>query len=363
MRVALFCRSLLADWSHGNAHFLRGVATELAARGHEVRTFEPASTWSAPRLVAEAGEEAFDEVRRAYPALAPTRYDLASLDLDAALAGVDLVIVHERNDPDLVLRVGEHRARTGAYRALFHDTHHHAVTEPEAIARCDLRRYDGVLAFGRSLRDVYRARGLAERIFVWHEAADARVFTPRRARADRDLIWIGDHGEGERSAEIEALLIAPVRTLGLTARVHGARYPPITRAAFGHAGIEVAGPIPDHLVPEAFARARATLHIPRGLYVESLPGIPTIRVFEALACGVPLVVARFRDDEELFSPGLDFLTAETGRDMTRALGSLLSSPERAREIAERGRATVLARHTCAHRVDELLAIYAELGPA
>ena len=362
MRVALFCRSLLSDWNHGNAHFLRGVVTELAARGHEVRAFEPASAWSAEHLVAEAGEEAFDEVQRAYPALAPTRYDLATLDLDKALADVDLVIVHEWNDPDLVRRIGAHRARTGTYRALFHDTHHRAVTDPESIARCELGRYDGVLAFGRSLRDVYRARGFAERIFVWHEAADARVFTPRRARTDRDVVWIGNHGDGERSAELESLFIGPVRTLGLTARVHGVRYPAVARAAFGRAGIEVAGHVPNHLVPEAFARARATLHIPRRPYVESLPGIPTIRIFEALACGIPLVVARFRDDEDLFSPGLDFLTAETGRDMTRALGSLLSSPERARALAERGRATVLARHTCVHRVDELLAIYAELAP-
>jgi spore maturation protein CgeB len=361
MRIALFCHSLLSDWNHGSAHFLRGVVTELAARGHAVRTFESASAWSAEHLLDEAGDGAPGEVQRVYPALAPTRYDLASLDLDQALADVDLVIVHEWNDPELVRRVGAHRARTGTYRAFFHDTHHRAVTEPESVARLDLGRYDGVLAFGRSLRDVYLARGFAQRIFVWHEAADARVFTPRRARVDRDLVWIGNHSDGERRADLEALFVGPVRALGLTARVHGVRYPAVARAAFGRAGIELAGRIPNHLVPEALARARATLHIPRRPYVESLPGIPTIRVFEALACGAPLVVARFRDDEGLFAPGLDFLPAETGRDMTRALGSLLSSPERARALAEHGRATVLARHTCAHRVDELLAIHAELS--
>jgi spore maturation protein CgeB len=175
-------------------------------------------------------------------------------------------------------------------------------------------------------------------------------------------VWIGNHGDGERSAELEELLVGPVRALGLTARVHGVRYPDEARTTFGRAGIELAGHIPNHLAPAAFARARATVHIPRRPYVESLPGIPTIRIFEALACGVPLVVARFRDEEGLFSPGLDFLAAESGRDMTRALGSLLSSPDRAIALAERGRATVLARHTCAHRVDELLAIHAELGP-
>ncbi len=363
MRVALFCHSLLSDWNHGNAHFLRGVVTELAARGHEVRAFEPASSWSAAELVAEAGAEALAEVQHIYPAVAPYRYDLATLDLDRALDGVDLVIVHEWNDPELVRRIGAHRRRNGGYRALFHDTHHRAVTDPDALARCELGRYDGVLAFGRSLRDVYLARGFAERIFVWHEAADPRVFTPKRARPERDLVWIGNHGDGERSAEIDELLVAPVRSLGLTARVHGVRYPPEARATLGRAGIELAGWLPNHLAPDAFARARATVHIPRRPYVADLPGIPTIRVFEALACGVPLVVARFRDDEGLFTPGVDFIAVETGREMTRALGALLSSPERATAMAERGIATILARHTCAHRVDELLAIHAELESA
>ena len=361
MRVALFCRSLLVDWNHGNAHFLRGVITELAARGHEVRAFEPASSWGATELVAEAQAEALSEVQHAYPAVAAIRYDLATLDLDHALAGVDLAIVHEANDPELVRRVGAHRARTGTYRALFHDTHHRAVSDPDAVARCELGRYDGVLAFGRKLRDVYLARGFAERIFVWHEAADPRVFTPRRARPERDLVWIGNHRDGERSAEIDELLIGPVRSLGLTARVHGVRYPPEARSALGRAGIELAGWLPNHLVPDAFARARVTVHIPRRPYTASLPGIPTIRIFEALACGVPLVAARFRDDEGLFTPGVDFLSVETGREMTRALRALLSSPERATAMAERGLETVLARHTCAHRVDELLAIHAELA--
>ena len=363
MRVALFCHSLLSDWNHGNAHFLRGVVTELAARGHEVRAFEPASAWSTAHLVGEAGEAALAEVRLVYPAVVPMRYDLGSLDLDQALAGVDLVIVHEWSDPDLVRRIGAHRARTGTYRALFHDTHHRAVTDPASIARCELGRYDGVLAFGRSLRDAYVKRGLAERVFVWHEAADTRVFTPRIAGVERDLVFIGNHGDGERRAEIDELLIKPVRALGLTARVHGVRYPDEARVALGRAGIELAGWLPNHRAPYAYARARATVHIPRRPYVEALPGIPTIRVFEALACGVPLLVARFRDDEELFAPGLDFLCVESGREMTRALASLLSSTDRADALADHGLATILARHTCAHRVDELLAIHAGLEPA
>jgi len=133
LRIVIFCHSLLSDWNHGNAHFLRGVTSELLARGHSVAVYEPRDAWSAANLVAEYGEGALDNFRQAYPGLASTRYDLATLDLDAALDGAALVLVHEWNDHELVRRVGEHRARGGGYQLLFHDTHHRAVTRPEEM--------------------------------------------------------------------------------------------------------------------------------------------------------------------------------------------------------------------------------------
>jgi spore maturation protein CgeB len=106
-----------------------------------------------------------------------------------------------------------------------------------------------------------------------------------------------------------------------------------------------------------------TVHVPRRPYVEALPGIPTIRPFEALACGIPLVSAPWDDAEGLFRPGRDFLVARDGGEMRRHLRDLLEDPALAAEIARSGRETVLDRHTCAHRVDELLAIGRELGAA
>ncbi|HEU4642428.1 MAG TPA: hypothetical protein VFS44_08235, partial [Gemmatimonadaceae bacterium] len=67
MRVVMFYHSLVSDWNHGNAHFLRGVASELLARGHQVLVLEPRSAWSAAGLVAEHGPEALGAYRRAYP--------------------------------------------------------------------------------------------------------------------------------------------------------------------------------------------------------------------------------------------------------------------------------------------------------
>ena len=200
------------------------------------------------------------------------------------------MIVHEWTDPALVGRVGAHHARhPGRYRLLFHDTHHRAVTQPEALAAFDLSAYDGVLAFGACLRDLYLARRWARRAWIWHEAADTALFQPRAEPAEGDLVWIGNWGDDERSAELHEFLIEPVRALGLRARVYGVRYPEAARRALADAGIEYAGWLPNFDVPSVFARFRVTVHVPRRPYVEALPGIPTIRPFEALACGIPLV--------------------------------------------------------------------------
>jgi spore maturation protein CgeB len=366
MRIVLFVHSLLSDWNHGNAHFLRGVATELQARGHDVRLFEPRDSWSLRNLLSDHGETSLDGFHAAYPTLSSTRYDLDRLDLpalDTALDGADLVLVHEWNDHGLVRRIGEHR-QTASYRLLFHDTHHRAVSAPDQMASYDLSGYDGVLAFGEVIRDLYLQRGWAARAWTWHEAADVRVFHPIQGESrEGDLIWIGNWGDEERTAELHEFLIGPASDLGLRTRVHGVRYTDEARAALAQAGIEYAGWLANHQVPRAFARFRVTVHVPRRPYVESLPGIPTIRPFEAMACGIPLISAPWDDAEGLFTPGEDFLVAESGEAMKRHLRDVLNDPDLARHLAERGRRTILERHTCAHRVDELLAIDAELREA
>ena len=357
MKIALFYHSLISDWNHGNAHFLRGVASELQDRGHEVSIFEPQDAWSVTNLVEEEGKAPIRRFQEAYPQLQSTRYELDELDLDEALAEVDLVIVHEWNDPALVEQIGAHRRRTGGYRLLFHDTHHRSATRPEEMQEYTLDDYDGVLAFGKVIRDIYLEEGWADRVWVWHEAADTHVFRPiDDAQNEGDLVWIGNWGDEERSAELREFLIEPVRKLGLDARVHGVRYPEEAKEELAEAGIEYAGWLPNYRVPEVLGRFRVTLHIPRRPYTEALPGIPTIRPFEALACGIPLVCSPWNDAEGLFTPGRDYLVAEDGAQMTEHLKTILETPARARALSNHGRRTILDRHTCAHRVDELLDI-------
>jgi spore maturation protein CgeB len=361
MKIVLFYHSLVSDWNHGNAHFLRGVMGELILRGHDVRLYEPADAWSVQNLRAEHGEGPVERFHAAYPSLRSETYELKTFDLDAALAGADLVIVHEWSDHDLVRRVGEHRARHKGYHLLFHDTHHRAITELGTMAKYDLSHYDGVLAYGRVLRDLYLKRDWASRAWTWHEAADTRVFRPLAGEPEEgDVVWVGNWGDEERTAELHEFLLQPVKALKLKARIHGVRYPEHATAALADAGIEYAGWLPNFEAPQVFARFKATVHVPRRPYVEALPGIPTIRPFEALACGIPLICSPWDDAEGLFTPGEDYLVARTGEEMKRQLKAVLNDAEAARQLAAHGHRTLLSRHTCAHRVDELMEVVAEL---
>jgi spore maturation protein CgeB len=360
MRIAIFCHSLISDWNHGNAHFLRGVVRELIVLGHRVDVYEPRNAWSVEGLIGEAGQDAVDEFTYRYPRLKPIRYDLEQIDLECALDGIDLVLVHEWNHPDLVRRVGQIRRQSRQMVALFHDTHHRAATNVAAIAEFDLRHYDGALLFGRSLAELYQSLGLVRRTWVWHEAADIRIFHPQHeVQPDSDLVWIGNWGDEERTVELREFLLRPVRSLRLRTVAYGVRYPDIALRQLKQVGIQYRGWLPNFKVPAALAASRITVHIPRMPYVRLLPGIPTIRVFEALACGTPLVCAPWEDVEGLFAPGA-FQVADNFADMQSKLWVIVNDSAMAKDMVQRGLNSIRQRHTCAHRAAELLDIYNSL---
>ena len=360
MKLVYFTHSLLSCWNHGNAHFLRGVLGDLVRRGHTVEALEAEGNWSLDNLLKDGGEAGLDAFRRSYPDLHPRAYE-ADADPAALCADADVVIVHEWNDPALVAAIGVLRRRGARFTLLFHDTHHRAVSDPDAIRTFDLDGYDGVLAFGETLAAVYRRWGWGDRVFVWHEAADTAVFHPPAHEVERQgLVWIGNWGDDERSDELERFLFRPARATGLPLDVHGVRYPEPALALLARYEVRYRGWLPNAAAPDRFAHYLATVHVPRRFYVTSLPGIPTIRVFEALACGLPLVSAPWSDSEGLFTIGSDFLMAADETEMTAHLGAVRDDPGLRQSLRDRGLATIRARHTCAHRVDELMAILARL---
>ncbi|TKK71823.1 glycosyltransferase [Ilyomonas limi] len=361
MKMVLFYHSLLSDWNHGNAHFLRGVATELIARGNEVIIYEPENGWSLSNLIQEHGEKAVEEFYEYYPLLKSIQYNAATIDLDAVLQDADLVIVHEWNEHSLVKKIGEKRKQS-SFKLLFHDTHHRAVTERESMKAYDLSAYDGVLAFGNMIKEIYLKEGWTKRAWTWHEAADTRIFKPLPSDGyEGDLVWIGNWGDEERTKELFEFLINPVKELGLKAKIYGVRYPEHAKKALKDAGIEYGGWLPNFKAPEVFAKYRFTAHVPRGPYVRSLPGIPTIRPFEAMACGIPLLSSPWSDAEHLFTPGKDFKFAQNGEEMKVLMQQVVAGEPWVKDMTEHALQTIRQKHTCAHRVDELYTICEELG--
>jgi spore maturation protein CgeB len=254
------------------------------------------------------------------------------------------------------------RARGASFTLLFHDTHHRAVTDPGAMGQMDLSNYDGVLAFGEPIAEVYRQRGWARQVWTLHEAADTSIFHSRPAGIERDLVWIGNWGDEERSAELAEFLIEPARALGLKTDIFGVRYPEGVVETLKDRGIRYRGWLANHRAPEEFAKSRFTIHVPRRPYARALPGIPTIRVFEALACGIPLISAPWDDAEQLFPEGC-YLTADGGAQMTRQMRTLLADADLRRSLIEKGRVAIAQRHTCVHRAAQLIEIHASLNSA
>jgi len=362
MRCVIFTHSLVSDWNHGNAHFLRGIATDLMSRGHDVIIFEPYDSWSRSNLLADQGQQAIRGFAAAYPHLRSIYYSPGTIDVARTLDGADVVIVHEWNSHALVQKIGAHRRHYGKYVLFFHDTHHRSLTDPVSMAAYDLQGYDGVLAYGNVIRDRYLQQGWARNAWTWHEAADTRVFHPREeGEYEGDLVWIGNWGDDERADELRAYLIEPVKELGLRARIYGVRYPQNALNELRAAGIEYGGWLPNYSVPEVFAKYRVTVHVPRRPYATALPGIPTIRPFEALACGIPLISAPWEDREGLFRAGVDYLLARSPVEMMAMLRAVLSDAELSSQLATNGLSTIRSRHTCSHRVDELLGIVEQIA--
>ena len=360
MRIVYFTHSLRSCWNHGNAHFLRGVLRELIDLGHEVIACEPEGAWSLQNLLADHGGKGLDPYREAYPELRSRSFG-TDAEAEAFVDGADLVIVHEWNEPKLVAAIGRLRKRGARFTLLFHDTHHRAVSEAKAMKAFDLSGYDGVLAFGETLAKVYRRWGWGDRVFVWHEAADIRHFHPPAEEGERDgLVWIGNWGDGERTKEIEKFLLRPAEAAGMDLDIYGVRYPREALDMLDAHGARYLGWLPNALAPEVFAHHLATLHVPRRYYATILPGIPTIRVFEALACGIPLVSAPWDDSEGLFRAGEDYLTAADGEAMTLQLKRLRGDGDLRRALVRSGLETIRARHTCAHRAEELMRIVKSL---
>jgi spore maturation protein CgeB len=368
MSIRFFAHSWISDWNHGNAHFLRGLVRELVRMGHQVRCYEEMDAWSLSNLIQEgvAAGSSIDDFHRTYPELDVRFYqrdENFSAFLNHELAGADLVIIHEWNEPEVVNEILSRKKRFG-FRALFHDTHHRAHSNANQILRFQLHHFDGVLAFGEVIRKIYLDGFGVTRAWTFHEAADISVFHPMEYDKQNDLVWIGNWGDEERTQELMEFLVAPAIDLIASGRrvlVHGVRYPAEARNVLQRSGIKYSGYLSNLSAPRVYAHSRLALHVPRRQYANGLSGVPTIRVFEVLACGIPLVCAPWADTEHLFRAGQDYVLARNGEEMSACLRELLESEDTRRQIALSGLETIRQHHTCRHRAEQLMDICGEIA--
>ncbi len=337
----------------------------LKKLGHDVVTLEEEDNWSLTNLVSDHGEEPLLEFRRRFPFIDHRSYVLDGRAhlydwLTDTLSDVDACIVHEWNPPDLTKAIGEVAARRGVV-SLFHDTHHRAFTEPWRVPQMGLEGYSAILAYGPTIADIYRSTVVGPEVLLFHEGADAELFRPLTRPKNSDVVFVGNWGDNDRDHTTWQYLIEPSRVASdLRFALFGVRYPPEVVTALRQSGIDWRGWLPNYMAPEVYASAKMTVHIPRQAYLEALRGTPTIRVFEALACGIPLISAGWVDDSGLFTDGQDYLAVHTPSQMVEALRWLADDSEARERIGSHGRATVLASHTCDHRAVELVEIIGRL---
>jgi spore maturation protein CgeB len=367
LKLRLFAHSWRSDWNHGNAHFLRGLAYELMRLGHDVRCYEEVNSWSMCNLLKEDPATARTTIDYFWSLF--SGLDVRSFDphvnfrqfVTDELRGADVVLLHEWNAPAVVNTILGLKETLG-FRVLFHDTHHRAYTSPGEIQKLNVQAFDGILAFGEALRRIYEQVFRVKRAWTFHEAADTAHFAPMRGNKTTDVVWIGNWGDEERTQELEEFLLRPAAALKSSRiTVHGVRYPESARAKLAEAGIAYGGYLPNLKTPQVYGESMVTLHVPRRYYANGLSGIPTIRVFEALACGIPLVCSPWTDTEGLFRPGEDYVCVDDGKAMEAEVRHLLQDDKARQQMAACGLETIRQRHTCRQRATQLVDICEELG--
>ena len=354
LRITVLGLSITSSWGNGHATTYRGLVKAMTARGHAVTFFERDVPWYAenrdllqPPSARLCLYESLDELRAT-----------AAAEVRAA----DLVIVGSYV-PDGVA-VGEWVTQTAAGVTAFYD-----IDTPVTLARLAggcadylsralIGRYDLYLSFtgGPTLERLEREFG-AQRARPLYCAVDPEDYFPDEMPPRWDLGYLGTYS-GDRQPSLSILLLEPARSLPTRQFVvAGPQYPadiewPTNVARIAH--------LPPGQHRSFYNAQRYTLNLTRADMIHA-GWSPSVRLFEAAACGTPIVGDYWEGLEAFFIPGREIMIARSARD-TRAYLDDLPDEER-RRIGARARARVLDAHTSAHRVQELERYVAEVTAA
>lgn len=355
MKLVIFGLTVSSSWGNGHATLWRGLCRALGADGHEVVFLERDVPYYANHrdLDVLPGGGTLHLYREWDDAVPVARHELAGADVAMitsycadGLAAADLVLdspVALRAFYDMDTPVTLERLQGG--RAV------------DYIGRRGLRDFDLVLSYtgGRAL-EALRTRLGARRVAPLYGSVDPDVHRPAAAdsRWAADLSWLGTYAE-DRQDTLEKLLIEPARRLPQQRfLIGGAKYPQqfpwSANIAFVH-----------HVEPERhpafYCSSRLTLNVTRRAMRE-MGYCPSGRLFEAAACGAPILTDAWEGLDTFFEPGSELLVAHGTDD---AIEALQLSPPSLSVIAHRARERVLDEHTAAHRARELVALLEDEG--
>lgn len=352
MDIVILGLSISSSWGNGHATIYRALVRECVRRGHRVLFLEREKEWYASHRDLPAD---LREVTAIYPSLDT----LAKWKDRVALA--DLVIVGSYV-PDGVA-VGRWAREIADGALVFYD-----IDTPITLAKLEegdeeylsadlVPQYDIYLSFtaGPVLREVERRWG-SPRAEAFYCTADLERYRPAGGPVDLDLGYLGTYSP-DRQAALESLLIEPAR-----------RWPEGRFAVFGPQFPEsIAWPaniaLADHLDPEAhpwfFGRQRFTLNVTRANMVRAGYS-PSVRLFEAAACGTPIISDWWEGLDSIFEPEDEILIARSGDDTLRYLRDI--TEEKRRSMGWRLRARVEQEHSPARRIDALEQLVREVRP-
>jgi spore maturation protein CgeB len=347
MKVVLLGLSITSSWGNGHATNYRALVRELDARGHDVLFLERDVPWY-------AGERDLASPPWGRTCLYGSVGELRE-ELGDEVAGADLVIVGSYVPEGVA--VGRWVTETAAGTTAFYD-----IDTPVTLAKLArgdfeyldpalVGAYDLYLSFtgGPTLDRLEQELG-ARRACAFYCLVDPDAYAPAEAEPRWDLGYLGTYSD-DRQPHVDALLVAPARAEP-EARfvVAGPQYPERLRWPENVERLE-------HVPPSAhrafYAAQRWTLNVTRA-DMRVAGWSPSVRLFEAAACGVPVVSDRWAGLDELFRDGEEIVIADSPLDVLRALREI--PDEQRRAIGERARAKVLAEHTAACRVDQLEAL-------
>src|SRR5690606_572367 len=181
-----------------------------------------------------------------------------------------------------------------------------------------------------------------------------RATTPTE-RYRGSLSYLGTYSADRRAAVHELFIEPALAAPELRFVLGGAMYPEFER----YPPNLVHHPhVPPGEHAEFFCSSRLTLNVTRRTMAE-LGFCPSGRLFEAAACGVPILSDWFEGLDLFFHPGSEILVA---RDRHDVLAALSATDEALADMARRARARVLAEHTAEHRAPSLETLLSDTGP-